>query len=646
MAFNIALSGLKASSIDLETTGNNISNASTVGFKKSRAEFGDLYSSGLLNLGGQQTGDGVRVQDVRQQFQQGNITLTDNGLDMAVDGEGFFVLDNGGENRFSRSGQFGVNQEGFIVNNQGMRLQGFPADADGVIGDIRGDINVDTDNLAPRRTTNIDGNLNLDSREGVLASRFSTFTGNGEVMGQVVSPSTDGDLPQETWIITNPDGQDFTLTTDEGSAGAIAAQLSEQDGVVVSASTTARIDPADFNPFGDNADTITINNVTYDLDDGDGADGLAALAVKISEAPPPGVSAQVGADGQLRILSDQGDNIDIAYSTNGGNITVQGDDDGASSSTLNTGNPDASVRGVLDFTVDDGYQVVADGTQFLDGPSISQQVANAFDPNDTRTYNHSTSTTIFDSLGNSHELRKFFVKEPSSGPNPSNLWSMYTQIDGRDVGSPDPISGEPTQARFNLRFNNDGSLDQTLSDDILIDNWVPRDANGDPNGAAGPNVGGTLPVPEPPTSSNFAIDLANSTQVGSDFSVNDLQQNGFATGRLSGLDVSDDGIIFARYTNGESKALSQVALANFRNNEGLAPASGTTWAETFESGNAVIGRPGTGPLGNIAASSVEESNVDLSEQLVGLIVAQRNFQANAKTIESSDQITQTIINLR
>ncbi|MDX1589901.1 MAG: flagellar hook protein FlgE [Oleiphilaceae bacterium] len=646
MAFNIALSGLKASSIDLDTTGNNIANASTVGFKKSRAEFGDLYSSGLLNLGGAQTGDGVRVQNVRQQFQQGNVTLTDNGLDLAVDGDGFFVLDNNGESRYSRAGQFGVDQNGDITNNQGMKLQGFVADDNGNIGDVSGDLNVDSANLLPKRTTQIDANLNLDSREEVLASRFTTFAADGSQIGAVVDNPADKNFDANTWEVTTPDGQTFNVDTQEGSAGAVAATLSEQAGIVVDANTTARLTAAQYQP--QSGDQLTINNVSYDLDDGlQGEAGLASLADQINAAPPPGIQANIDENNNLRLFSDSGESIDFSYSTvGGGSLRVIGDDGGATDATLSDTNADASVRGVLDFTVDDGYEILANNTSFLINPDEEFQVNNAFNPSDPRTFNHSTSTTIFDSLGNSHELSKFFVKEPSSAPNPSNLWSMYVQIDGEDVGPADPITGEPTQAQYSLRFNNDGTLDETLSDEVLVSNWTPLDANGEPNGAAGPNPDGELPIPEPPTSSNFSVELGNSTQVGSEFAVNDLQQNGFATGRLSGLDVSDDGIIFARYTNGESKALGQVALANFRNREGLASASGTTFTETFESGNAVVGRPNTGPLGGIAASSVEESNVDLSEELVGLIVAQRNFQANAKTIESSDQITQTIINLR
>ncbi|CAN0606679.1 unnamed protein product, partial [Ectocarpus sp. 12 AP-2014] len=150
MAFNTGLSGLRAASVDLDVTGNNIANASTVGFKGSKAQFGDLYASGFLSSGTNPIGDGVRVQDVKQSFGQGNISFTDNGLDMAINGDGFFVLNNGGEIRYSRAGQFGIDKDGFITNNQNMRVQGFTADADGNLSGVRGDLQVETDNLAPR----------------------------------------------------------------------------------------------------------------------------------------------------------------------------------------------------------------------------------------------------------------------------------------------------------------------------------------------------------------------------------------------------------------------------------------------------------------------------------------------------------------
>ena len=188
-----------------------------------------------------------------------------------------------------------------------------------------------------------------------------------------------------------------------------------------------------------------------------------------------------------------------------------------------------------------------------------------------------------------------------------------------------------------------------MTDDILISNWTPVDVNGNPNGALGPQnvlAGGSVIIPDPPSSSNFVIDVGKSTQFGSKFSVNHVKQNGYTTGRLSGLNIDATGVIFARFTNGESQVLGQVALSNFANPQGLQPVGDTMWAENFESGAPNVGTPGSGALGAIQSGALEESNVDLSSELVNLIIAQRNFQANSKTIETANQVTQTIINLR
>jgi flagellar hook protein FlgE len=212
---------------------------------------------------------------------------------------------------------------------------------------------------------------------------------------------------------------------------------------------------------------------------------------------------------------------------------------------------------------------------------------------------------------------------------------MHVQIDDQNVGG---TTGTPAMATYPIEFNADGSLNTATLPSILVDNWDPA------NGAFGPANGGA--PTQPPTSSNFVINIAGSTQFGQTFSVANADQDGFAPGRLTGLEIDDSGVVFARYTNGESLVLAQVALANFDNPQGLSPLGNTAWAESFQSGEPVIGAPQSGALGAIQSGALEDSNVDLSEQLVQLIIAQRNFQANAKTIETADTVTQAIINLR
>lgn len=624
MAFNTGLSGLRAASVDLDVTGNNIANASTVGFKASRVEFGDLYSSGFLSSGSNAIGDGVKVQDVRQSFGQGNISFTDNGLDMAIDGDGFFILNNGGEIRYSRAGQFGVDKDGFVINNQAMRVQGFQADDDGNLSGIRGDLRLDTANLAPRRTTLLESDLNLDSREEVLERQVSVLAdvGQAEVGGT--------SFPAELITLTYSDGTTRNVQIPAGSSAAdVVDILSQEEGVSVSASTeltVAGLDDA-FIGVGGFDFQLELEGVMVPIDT-TGVTDLDSLADAINNSSATTVSASVVA-GELRIVDNRGGTL-TTTATNA--ATTVGPQTQLGTVRMQTD------RQITDLTSDTGTFQTAWDNRTL-------QITNSFNPQDQRTYNYATSTRIYDSLGNPHELTQFFVKDPAPGNGVgTSQWSIYLQIDGEFVSGTDA-------APILARFDQDGTLQSINGDpagEIVVTDWTPKDASGAPNGADGPPPAGApivTPIPEPPTSSAFVIDLSETTQYGSASGVNDQNQNGYTTGRLSGLDVSGEGVLFARYTNGQSQALGQVALAAFNNTDGLSPVGDTTWVETFESGQPIIGQPGTGTLGAIEASSVEESNVDLSAELVNLIIAQRNYQANAKTIETSDAVTQTIINL-
>ncbi|AXS81706.1 MULTISPECIES: flagellar hook protein FlgE [Marinobacter] len=629
MGFNTGLSGLRAASVDLDVTGNNIANASTVGFKGSKAQFGDLYASGFLSAGTNPIGDGVRVQGVKQSFGQGNISFTDSGLDMAIDGDGFFILNNGGEVRYSRAGQFGVDKDGFVVNNQGMKVQGYTADGDGNLSGVRGDLQIETANLAPRRTTNLQTDVNLDSRESVLERRvrdLSLQTGDFTA-GETLTFSYSDGSADETVVIPSP----------INSAGQIADAISAASGVSASGITTAEIDStANGVSTGDTlSNTIASRNLELSIN-----------------GQPLNVSAVTTLDELANVISSFGNNS-ISANVDGDNLLVRDSSGeplevqwGDGSST----NPIENTVGEIAVSTNRSVDTVASdavGSQFVATYNNTQPTRiNAFNPIDQRTYNHATSTTIYDSLGNAHEMTQFYVKEPSPGNGVGqSQWSVYLQVDGEPVGGTD-------QTPYTAIFDQDGvlaSINGNPSGEIIVADWIPKDPSGDPNGADGPPADPTSvvsPIPEPPTSSAFVLNLSDATQYGAAFGVNDQQQNGYTTGRLSGLDVSDDGVIFARYTNGQSNALGQVALATFSNTDGLSPVGDTSWVETFESGQPVIGAPDTGTLGSIASSSVEESNVDLSAELVNLIIAQRNYQANAKTIETSDAVTQTIINLR
>ena len=228
---------------------------------------------------------------------------------------------------------------------------------------------------------------------------------------------------------------------------------------------------------------------------------------------------------------------------------------------------------------------------------------------DTSGYNSSTTTTIYDSLGNDHTLALYFSKlDPVTNPNE---WNVRTLIDGN------------LEDTSSILFNSDGSFNSPAT--------IPVTFN--------PGGGATA-------GQAFDVDLSDSTQYGSDFAVTSVQQDGFTAGQLLGVDVDDTGIVFARYSNGQSQTVARVVLANFANVQGLKPTGDTGWIETFSSGSPVISEPGTAGLGLVQSNALEESNVDLTEQLVNMIIAQRNYQANAQTIQAEDAVTQTIINLR
>ncbi|OEC37170.1 flagellar hook protein FlgE [Pseudomonas cuatrocienegasensis] len=448
MAFNIGLSGLRAATNDLNVTGNNIANAGTAGFKQSRAEFADVYASSVLGTGSNPQGSGVLLGDVSQLFNQGNINYTQNALDLAINGNGFFQVNNNGALSYTRAGYFGTDRDGFIVDNFGYNLQGYTTDANGVL----------------------------------------------------------------------------------------------QQGVV-------------------------------------------------------------------------------------GNLQVQ----------------TASQEPKATTTVSQGFKL----------NSTNQVPTNTpFDPTDPTTYNASTSTNIYDTQGNAHVLTQYFVK---SGPNE---WQMNILIDGRspsDPASAAPAGTEPD--RYQLDFDAAGKISSlaqitdittvpptvgapiTPAGQFTIANWNP--AAPDTGSATGWSLNGAESAP-----GGFTFDIRGSTQVASAFAVDRVSQDGYTTGELAGLEIDETGVIFARYTNGQSKVQGQVILANFANVQGLTPVGKTQWVQSFESGEPVRNPPGSGTLGSLQAGALEDSNVELSDQLVNLIVAQRNYQANAKTIETESAVTQTIINLR
>ena len=458
MSFNIALSGLTAARADLDVTGNNIANANTAGFKKSRAEFADIFAQNFARVSDSAVGGGSRVASVSQRFEQGNIQNTDNALDIAVVGEGFFVVEDGdGIVSYTRDGSYSVDRDGFVVNNFGKRLQVFPPTA--VLG------------------------------------TFNT--------GSLV---------------------DLQLTTSVGAPSATSE---------VEASLNLAAEPAEI------------------------------------------------------------------------------------------------------------LQAVVDG--------------DAIDPTDVDTFQFTTSLTVFDSLGAPHTATIYARRATTiglpvgAGAATTNDWEVALYIDGDNsvtIGDRDDDAATTGSGEFltniTLSFDDNGAL---------VTPATPTATNPDPSrvdffdgsGATTPFTSLELENGSQPL--QFLFDFTGTTQLGTRYAVNNLEQDGISTGELAGVDISDEGVVQARFTNGRTDALGRIVLANFNNPSGLTQNGDNEWFESFDSGLVQYGEPGSSGFGSVQSGGLEESNVDLTEELVNLITAQRSFDANSQVIRTENEVTQTAVNL-
>ena len=281
-----------------------------------------------------------------------------------------------------------------------------------------------------------------------------------------------------------------------------------------------------------------------------------------------------------------------------------------------------------------------------------------FDPSDPLTYNAATSVTVFDSLGDSHVMTYYFMKDSAAA---SNEWVVATYMDeqplnteGDTIGNPPAtgpnVVGETSLgtgvAGYRMTFSAGGDFTEIQNAD-----GTPS-PTGDITSVA---LGGTILAngsdPSQTISTNFAFDpnvatADEPTQFASAFEVTSLEQDGLAVGRLTGIDIGADGLVRATYSNGTSEPIIRVALVRFANDQGLTQQSNTQWQESILSGEALAGEATTGTFGDINSSALEQANVNLTTELIDLIIAQRNFQANSRALEVNNQLNQTFLNIR
>ncbi|WP_237134509.1 flagellar hook-basal body complex protein [Pseudohongiella sp. O18] len=684
MSFNIGLSALNAAQQEINVTGNNIANAGTNGFKSSKAVFGDVYAASVLGGGGTQQGSGVTLQGIQQSFNQGNISFTENTLDLAINGEGFFILSGESGTAYTRAGAFGTDRFGYVVTNTGERLQGFAPSESGQAtgGGPLTDLRVTTGELQPRATTLVESEINLDAAAMPSAVIGSTYISNGgnssqpRLNGAMISPDSDpsdqlNPYTATSLIVRTPSGETQQLDIAAGaSANAVAQQFAGVEGVAAVGTTVGYISNLQDGADADGQMRFAINgrDIVVDLT---ATNPLQDLANKINALLN---NLQATVDGtRVRVTHSTGADIRINAGGNpSGALSFEGSTRDATTGAFSpvgvptvvnlSANDIMTMGGFVEFTLDENVSLRTTDEDLEGNPvdpsdaftifgDISAEDAltgtafesNQFDPRNPETYYRSTAISIYDSVGTQHSLAMYFVKERPDDTGDTNLWSVYFQIDGRNIGyDPNSSTGDPVLARFDLRFDDTGRFDPNQQF-IEITNWYPVDQSGRRIGA-GP-VPGNANVSDQTTNSNFRIDLSSMTAFGGDFSVQSNNQDGFSKGQLTGLEVNTRGLVSARFSNGQSQVLGEVALANFANASGLANLGGTKFAETSESGAASVSGAGTAGLGAIQSGALEDSNVDLPTELVQLIISQRNYQAAAQIISATDDATQTIINL-
>jgi flagellar hook protein FlgE len=515
MSFNIALSGLNAAQKDLDVTSNNIANVNTIGFKESRAEFVDVYASSLLSGGKTKAGDGVLTSEVAQQFSQGSIQFTQNSLDLAITGTGFYATVPGLdslEKSYTRAGQFKLNDDNFVVNSAGGHLLGFPVNDDGSSSSVSlstaSPIQIPTSSGAPQLTTEVDMRMNL------------------------------------------PAGDDYITDS--------PLNFDPTDPLTYNHSTSVTV----FDSLGD-SHIMTYYFIKDNPND------------VVTPAPVAGKPNE-----WILFTAIDGNPINIKDPI---------------AESIAAGNPDPAIAAAAAVTAADAALVAA----LAAIPQVPATIEAA-------------TIALADA---EQDLKNASVASANGRVTSGGLVGGRLEFDSSgDFRNIYPSTGFTTEDLGNVILSNGADDTQEITIDFNLD-------------TAGPN-------PNEPT------------QFASNFELTSLSQNGLAVGRLTGIDISSDGLIRATYSNGTSQPLKRIALVNFANEQGLTQIGGTSWRESIVSGEALAGEAGSGTFGTINSKALEQANVNLTTELIDLISAQRNFQANSRALEVDNQLNQTILQIR
>lgn len=705
------VSGLQSHQIAMDTESNNIANVNTVGFKYSRANFSDLLAQTQAiatapqgELGGKnpvQVGLGSTVSSMTRIFSQGSIQNSDKNTDVAIQGDGFFIIspDGGNTYKYTRSGDFKFDAGGNFVDNNGFIVQGWLRDRETGFVDATApitNINIPpglTTPASPTQNVVIKANLNSGPLVDTFSPAYEVPAGTPPVLPTPPALDENGNAIEsgDMGVMFNDSGEAFNLQAGQGiwasfvnstvtsgvnvAAGAVDLDITFQldDGTTKQVTTSGGVvgNTADQNgaryvsainaqtsvtgisaTYDTVTDRITLVNSNSDSNAshniritavGNVSSGIATTdsvttAYRYQYDPTGAVTAAAG-DKKFRTIADLRYALEIQANAEGtgglvaSNVEVKVNAQGKFELSNPGGSADdynisLSITGMDAGSISGGG--ITENTKFtrnmeaLNSTLPAGSTATAF----SQSFNaatHSASIDIFDSLGSKHTLRTEFRKVAVDAATGST-WNMKITVP--EPATIDSVLPYNEKTGF-IRFNSDGSLST----------YNPPNVSFTANNGSSSNQQVAIKLG---TSNSFD----GMTSFDSPSSTSGISQDGFTGGDLVGIRIDQSGTLIGSFSNGRSFGLAQISMAKFTNNEGLSTEGGNVYIQTANSGDPIIGTAATAGRGFMQSAALEASNVDLSRALTQLIIIQRGYQANGKTITTSDQLLQTLIGLK
>ncbi len=615
-SFFSGISGLMSNSHSINVVGNNIANVNTAGYKTSRTTFEDvLYQSINGASGTSQVGRGSTLSSVDTMFSQGSFESTSEPTDLAIGGEGFFMVKSGddGTTYYTRAGQFRFDKDGNMINPTGYVLQGREIDrtTHAPVG-VNEDIVISQEPSEPRATETIGMVVNLQSNADWKGT-INTF----DTAGTSIAAVADGGAPIDGDYTLTTNGTTLTLTIAERNAGGALT------GNEYTYTGTIAISTAYPNWQATGIDVTTAaaltNGTQHFTVTGGVVSALAAAGTSISNTTAS--SGKYPMVGDYTAVVSGGTTLTVTVKRRGPDGLLTGDETTYTGTiAANTTYTDWQNSG-LDITT---AAALANGTQTFDISGFQYQYISA-SQNPTATSDYSSSITVYDSLGQAHVVNVYFRKayETTTG---QGVWEWMTVLDANDS-----VTNTDTLVDWGeLTFNNTGAL-VSGGDPVAVTFDFSQGAIQDQviELVFGSGSGGG-------TSTQYPIASTTNFQT----------QDGYPPGTLTSITVSAEGIISGHYSNGQILDLYLISLADFNNAQGLKKEGGNLYSETLASGPAYTNAPGEGGLGKINPNSLEQSNVDLATEFVKMIIAQRGFQANSRVITTTDEVLQELMNLK